>query len=320
MNAKTNYALVGVFVLVSIGLIFVFVTWLLQPSDKKELQIYRINFTESVAGLNIDSPVKYRGVTIGKVKKIRINPDNVEEIEVQIEVDAESPIKTDTVAKLKPQGITGLTYVDLSQGSDETERLCTADRSKMPLIQSVPSFFVRIEQTFGSTSENISSTMHRVRELLSAQNREDVSRILSHTASILEKVDHTLDENTTRNFQRMSASAASLVAHIDAMTPQMQQLIENGDRMSVNIAEAMGPIKDDLAKFGEAMRVFNERNQNGDYSVKEYIGPGMRKFEMTMIEMERALILLNQLMLRYENSPSDILFEHQKPMIGPGEK
>lgn len=320
MNAKTNYALVGAFVFASVGLIFVFVIWLLQPTDEKQLQMYRINFTESVAGLNIDSPVKYRGVTIGKVGKIRINPANIEEIEVQIEVDSDAPIKTDTVAKLKPQGITGLTYVDLSRGSDTSSCLRAVDKSNMPLIKSEPSFFVRIEQTFGSTSENLSSALHRFQEVLGEENQREMTRILKHSADILAKLDRTMDDNTTRNVQVLIASSASLVRHIDALTPSLERLVADGNKMSVNIAEAMGPIKESLEQFGEAMRVFNERNVNGDYSVKEYIGPGMRKFEMTMIEMERTLILINQMLLRYENSPSDILFEHQEPMIGPGEK
>ena len=50
------------------------------------------------------------------------------------------------------------------------------------------------------------------------------------------------------------------------------------------------------------------------------MGPGMAQFQVTMDKMEQTLILLNQILMRYDGQPSGILFEYQPPNVGPGEK
>ena len=61
----------------------------------------------SVSGLQEGGQVLYRGIPVGRVAEIRIDPDNVENVLVTVEIDRETPIKQDTVATLEMQGLTG---------------------------------------------------------------------------------------------------------------------------------------------------------------------------------------------------------------------
>ena len=320
MNAKTNYALVGLFVLLSVTVMTFFVIWLIQPSDEQQEQMYRIEFTESVSGLNVDSSVKYRGVTIGKVKTIRISPYNVEKIEVIISVGKDTPIKVDTVAKLRPQGITGLTYLDLSRGSKTSERLLPKNGFDVPLIKAVPSFFVRLERTFGTTSENFSSMLAQIKALLGEENQEEVKRMLHHTANITAKIDDALTSERLEDMNQMVFSISSLAKHLDENTPEFNRVLKSGDAFALQAKTSIASLQQSFASMAETMRVINERNKNGDYSIKENMGPGMRQFEMTMRDMQQSLIQLNQILARYGESPSDMLFQHQPPLVGPGER
>ena len=119
MNNRVNYTLVGFVVLFGFSLIVGFTYWLLQPSSEIETKRYLIHFDESVLGLNIDAPVKYRGISVGEVTRLRINPKNAEQVEVLLTILRSTPIKFDTVAKLTSQGITGLSYINLSLGSND---------------------------------------------------------------------------------------------------------------------------------------------------------------------------------------------------------
>lgn len=318
MNARTNYMFVGLFVLMSAAMIVFFVIWLLQPSDERQMQRYRINFTESVSGLNIDSPVKYRGVTIGKVDKIRINPDNVETIEVLIQVEKDSPIKVDTVAKLRPQGITGLTFVDLSRGSKEAPCLADID-DDVPLIKMEPSFFVRIERSFGTASENLSSALIRMKALLDEDNRHEITRILHHAANVVEKIDHGIDVKTFKHIDQLVVETKTLARHLDESVTDLQTLMKSGDGFARQATTSIRTVEKSFAQINETMRVINARNLNGEYSVKEHISPSMKQFEMTMLELQNTLVMLNDLLRRYEQSPSDLLFQYQNPKPGPGE-
>ncbi len=319
MNAKTNYTMVGLFVIMSIVLIFVFVIWLIRPTDDKQLTSFKIYFTESVSGLNVDSPVKYRGVTIGKVTNMRINPTNVEEIEVKVLVDSEAPIKTDTVAKLKAQGITGLNYIDLSQGSRETPLLCEDGEDEM-IIKSVPSFLVKVEESFGSVSVNLSKTLHSTSELLREENQIEITKTLRSLSSTLDKVNTALDDTTIQNFQKLLASARSTVEKMDKTMPKVDHFLNESIAFEDRLANALTSISKSYLTIASSLAVFEERNKNGDYSMKESTAEPMKQFEVTMREMQTTLNNINQLLARYGDSPSNMLLQSEEPNIGPGEK
>lgn len=320
MNAKTNYTLVGLFVIMSIVLIFVFVIWLIRPGDEKALTPFKIYFTESVSGLNIDSPVKYRGVTIGKVTTMRINPANVEEIEVEILVDSTAPIKTDTVAKLKAQGITGLNYIDLSEGSKNAPLLWSESKKEVPVIKSIPSFLVKVEESFGSLSVNLSETLESIQVLLREENQAEITKTLRHAAQTMAKLDRAFDERSIENFHRLLASARSTAEKMDRTMPKVDAFIDNSIDFEERIADSLASITGSYKTLASSMAVFEERNRNGDYSVKENVGESMKQFQITMRELQTTLNEINLLLARYGDSPSDILLQSEEPNIGPGEK
>ncbi len=319
MNAKTNYTLVGLFVIMSIVLTFVFVVWLVKPSDEKVMALFKIYFTESVSGLNIDSPVKYRGVTIGKVTKMHINPANVEEIEVDILVEKEAPIKTDTVAKLKAQGITGLSYIDLSEGSKQAPLLYDG-RKETPEIKSVPSFLFKVEESFGSVSLNLSQTLDSTRILLREENQEEITKILKHVAQTMARLNKAFDDKSIDNFHKLMASARSTAEKMDKTMPKVDGLIAKSVDFEEGVSNALASISGSYLTIASAMAVFEERNRNGDYSMKENTEEPMKQFQITMREMQTTLNEINLLLARFGDSPSDILLQSEEPAIGPGEK
>ena len=319
MNSKTNYTLVGLFVMVSIAMIFVFVIWLIRPTDKKEVTPFKIFFTESVSGLNVDSPVKYRGVTIGKVTKMKINSENSEEIEVDILVDKTAPIKVDTVAKLKSQGITGLNYIDLSKGSPDTPLLC--DENPDHIIASVPSFLVKVEESFGSVSVNLSTTLHATSVLLREENQEAITGSLKHLNSILKKADVAFDAKMLKQFDQLLTSTNKLTRNINAKTlPKVDTFVNESVAFEKNTAQALHSISQSYLIIASSLAVFEARNKNGDYSVKESTAEPMKQFGETMREMQQTLVEINQLLARYGDSPSNMLLQSEEPNIGPGEK
>jgi paraquat-inducible protein B len=75
MSAPSNHWKLGLFVVVGIGLFVVVVAFLGSRSFQKETVTYSTYFDESVQGLDVGSPVKFRGVTIGNVSDIGIAAD-----------------------------------------------------------------------------------------------------------------------------------------------------------------------------------------------------------------------------------------------------
>ena len=107
METRASHVAVGTFVLLLLLGLTGFVVWISKFQQAADLKRYDILFEEAVTGLELDSNVRYRGVPVGRVQDIRIDPANIERIRVTIEVRGDTPVKVDTKASLELQGLTG---------------------------------------------------------------------------------------------------------------------------------------------------------------------------------------------------------------------
>jgi phospholipid/cholesterol/gamma-HCH transport system substrate-binding protein len=145
VEPKVHYVLVGTFVLV-LGMLAVgMVLWLGKSDYRGVYDQYHAYMRQSVSGLSVNSTVKYHGVHVGRVKEIVLNPDNTEEVRLTLDILQGTPIKTDTVATLETQGLTGLATLNLEGGSREAPRLEIQNGQEYPVIQTKPSLFYRLD-------------------------------------------------------------------------------------------------------------------------------------------------------------------------------
>src|SRR5690606_24105547 len=87
------------------------------------------------SGLNIGSSIKYKGFEVGNVGEIKLNPNNSEEIQIDIVIKKGTPIKEDNYAVLGNLGITGLKYIELKGGSNDS-KLLEEDENGFRVIES----------------------------------------------------------------------------------------------------------------------------------------------------------------------------------------
>lgn len=115
----------GLFIIIlSLGAA-VFAVWLSRSGHRDDV-LYRIHFAESVSGMALGDPVKFRGVDVGTVKAMMIDAADPRLVEVDVKLRKETPVKTDTRASLKLKGITGVVFIELSGGSPEAQSLVDA--------------------------------------------------------------------------------------------------------------------------------------------------------------------------------------------------
>ncbi|MBU1398714.1 MAG: MCE family protein, partial [Proteobacteria bacterium] len=104
-SIKTKFS-VGIFVMLGLFVAFIAIIWLGMSHFFEQGQLYSAYFDDSVQGLAKDSPVKYRGVTIGRVADILVAPD-AKLIEVILKIETDMKPDKNIVAQLKSVGITG---------------------------------------------------------------------------------------------------------------------------------------------------------------------------------------------------------------------
>ena len=139
MESDKRYFIEGLFVIgFSIAIAFFFI-WLIRSGNKDDV-LYRIHFAESVSGLSLGDPVKYLGVEVGMVNAMSIKPNNPSQVQVDVKLRKDAPVKTDTKATLQFKGITGTFFVELSGSSANAKDLVAATpKGQVPEIPAVKS-------------------------------------------------------------------------------------------------------------------------------------------------------------------------------------
>lgn len=211
-----NYPLVGLFVLVLGAALVAGVLWLASGGAfQKKYDLYLAIEDESVAGLNLNAPVKYNGVDVGKVREIRLDPGNPERVNLLFAIERGTPIKDDTVAVLKTQGLTGIAYVELSGGARNAPPLRATAEDQYPVIRTKPSLSARLENILTNVLAKLDSTSSNLNAILSDENRAAFKSALADIAAVSHTIaarKDTLDAgiaNAARTFENASCNGAS---------------------------------------------------------------------------------------------------------------
>jgi phospholipid/cholesterol/gamma-HCH transport system substrate-binding protein len=125
MESDKHYFIEGLFVIGLALAAAAFFVWLAGSGHRDDV-LYRIHFADSVSGLALGDPVKYHGVDVGAVEGLKIDPADARQVQVDVKLNKQAPVKTDTRASLKLKGITGVVYVELSGGDPQAKTLVSA--------------------------------------------------------------------------------------------------------------------------------------------------------------------------------------------------
>lgn len=136
METDKHYFYEGLFIIIFAVAAAFFTVWLASTGRHDDV-LYHIHFPDSVSGLAVGDSVKFRGVDVGTVKSMIIDPDNARLVLVEVTLRKDTPVKTDTRAVLTLKGITGVVFIDLNGGDPAAQPLlAVTPLGKVPEIPS----------------------------------------------------------------------------------------------------------------------------------------------------------------------------------------
>lgn len=290
MEEKVNFALVGVFVLVlSAGLIGG-VLWLSSgKSYRTSYDIYQAYTRDSVAGLNLNAPVRYRGVQVGRVRKIALAPNNVEQVQLTLAIERGTPVKVDTLAVLQTQGLTGLAFVELTGGSRDSPSLQAQNKEEYPVIKSGPSLMTRLDSAVTSLLSNLNRSSENFNALMDGDNRRAVKRALADLESGLGNAARTM-ENTAR-----------LSDELPQLAKRIQRSADAFDQMASNLAHASASASGTLD------------------GAQQFTSETLPEVHQLVMEMRDLTNSLRRFSGELEQNPSALLYGKPAAKRGPGE-
>lgn len=134
MEVRARYALIGLFTLGVIALGFLFVFWLHAGGGQGQRSSYRIRYDGPVSGLLKGSAVLFNGVRVGEVTTLRLDPTTPSDVIVEIAVERQAPVRSDTKVGIDFQGLTGAPVVTLNGGSPALPLLSTSTDGTVLLV------------------------------------------------------------------------------------------------------------------------------------------------------------------------------------------
>jgi phospholipid/cholesterol/gamma-HCH transport system substrate-binding protein len=320
-SQKTKFAL-GLFVTCGIGMVFLAIIWLGMSRYFKNGRYYATYFNESVQGLDVDSPVKYRGVSIGRVERIVVAPD-ANLIQVVLKIESDQKLDDDIIAQLKSVGITGSMFIELDRRKNGAPNLSPplSFPSEYPIVASKPS--------------NISKMLHSIDDALNqirAMNLENISEKVQSTLSSIEQVMTNTDiGNISKKIEKSVDRAGqilddkrwdSIIASADEAGQSLNDIMDKTNNSLNHIektilqlegitVEKEQSIKTAIEDFRQSMENANTLLKKGNFltdKTDDSISQLKGQFFTIAQNLEKASENLNRLIEIVADRPSQFLF------------
>lgn len=213
METRANHVLIGLFTIIVSLLAVAFALWAANYNANRKWDNYDVIFSESVTGLGNGGLVQYNGITVGEVRRLTLDPDDPRRVIARIRLQADTPVKVDTKAKLAFVGLTGVAQISLSGGLPESPRLLPTRDRKVPIIATQTSALQNL-------AEAANDIVERVRKILSDDN--------------IARISGTLDD-----LHQVSATVAAQKQDVGAL---IKNLREASLQMNKTLVKAQGSL------------------------------------------------------------------------------
>jgi phospholipid/cholesterol/gamma-HCH transport system substrate-binding protein len=271
VETKANYVLIGTFTLATAAFLLLFGLWAAKYSSDKDWRFYDVIFDESVTGLTEGGSVLYNGIGVGTVADLRLAPNDPRRVIARVKLRAETPVKTDTRAKLSFTGLTGTAIIQLTGGSPKATLLRGASDDEIPVILTEASalqniaetanrLVARLDQVLSEQNiRNINQTLDNIESATGAlaDQREDLGAMIVNARIASEKLSATLETTNTAIAdidRELVDKLPGLIAKLDSALNRLDSAAGNADKL---ISENRGPInafaQDGLGQLGPTL-------------------------------------------------------------------
>lgn len=314
MTGKSSYMLVGAFVLV-LGAAFIWgILWISAGGTPQSVDRYLVYMSDSVSGLYVDAPLKYRGVDVGKVEEIAIDSKNPERVRLLLQVRRGTPISEHTLASLEYQGLTGIANVNLSGGTADSPPLKKIPGEDYPVIKGRSSIFSRLDSTLEALLTNLIETSAGINAMLNEENRANVSHAIENVAGL------------TENLAKQSS-------HLETLIADLQATLANTRTASGNFPQLIGQFTrsaEAITRMADEIRSVGENLSTASANIEKTVdasGAGLVDFTRTTLpeitQMVSDLRVASENLRRMSEdlaqNPSVLLYGAPEPEPGPGE-
>lgn len=252
-----------------------------------------------VSGLNAQAPVRYRGVTVGKVVSINFDQQNPRSILVKIQVQSGTPLTQGAYAQLGSQGVTGLSYVMLDDDGKKPDRL-VGNNGALPRIPVKPSFMDTLSNSGQDLIANFNVVAGRINTLLSDDNQKQLLSTL-----------HNVD-NATARFSSIATSMEPAVKALPGVINDAGIALKRADALLANIDRR-------LDSFERAAKSTEQLTTNGAALSDALLTETVPRLNVLIEDVQRSSHGIERMLYEINDQPQSLIFGRNTTPPGPGE-
>jgi phospholipid/cholesterol/gamma-HCH transport system substrate-binding protein len=305
METRANFALIGAFVIVATVAVVSFVLWLGSSQFNREFKRYDIVFPGPVV-LEKGAGVRYIGITVGEVESVQIDPEDPSMVRARIRVDRTTPVKTDSVAIIDFAGITGLTFVQITAGSEAAPPLMSRQNSEIPEIKAGPTPLAALFDGGAEIVGKASVAIDRLSLVLTQENIDAFSETLGNIRDISASLSAQDDALLGQSLSML----ASLERAGDGLSEASQSVADTAKQLQTDLAS----LQTDLAELIAELSLTSEEARGALGVGEETLvaiqslieGPGIEVLQetgLTVQELQALIRRLDQVTRDLETNP-----------------
>ena len=223
MESRAYALAAGIFTLVLGIAVVLAAMWL--SGETYEKVYYVLESKSPVTGLSEQAYVRFRGVDVGKVTDLRFDPKNARVILIEIGVQPGTPITRSTYAEIRPQGVTGLSYVMLDDTGSNPEPLPPATERNSARIMVKPTLLENLFAASGEALADVRQVAQRINAFLSDENREQLTRALAGMQTATARVASLAQaaEPGAKSIAPFAADARKTLQHANSVLDELSK-------------------------------------------------------------------------------------------------
>lgn len=312
MEPEARYTMIGALVLALAAALAVALLWVSGVGSAANFHRYLIVFEkQSLEGLQVGSDVNMRGVKVGRVETFGISRDNINRVSVEVRVDLETPVSTNTLAIINRNLVTGLARVDLDTPGKPGPPLDAAQNNNgLPIIAEGRADLDEITESAGSLIISARRGLDGINALLAPDNLQLVREILLSLRDTTDKLDGRLEvfANTAGSF---SVAAQRIGTAIDKMSQDIAPIGKDA-------RAALRQIRVSLRDVSNAVRTIEANTVSLAQRAGDAADVGVSEMQATAREFRSGVDILSRTLDRLQDPRSALLGPGQG-QLGPGE-
>ncbi|HXQ10362.1 MAG TPA: MlaD family protein [Caulobacteraceae bacterium] len=300
MERNANYALVGfASLMIFVGMV-AFVVWLARISFAQQYDVYDVVFQGPVDGLSKGSEVHFNGIKVGDIVDIGLVKDNPTQVDARVRVTSDVPIRDDSVATAEPEGITGVSYIQITPGTPSRPLLKTlAHEGKYPIIHGQPGALSALLAGGGTVLTSAAEALSRVNRILSDQNIQNFSTTLGDVKSVADEA---------RKEKQLFADLDKSIKDIDTASASIKQLSDNANGLMTGDGKtAVHNIADAAAELKGATTDARKMLDKLQGPTTDFANNGLPQLTAAVASLRETADSLNRLSNELEQSPQGVL-------------